>query len=102
MEGERRVRPSPLWQRMEVECLPCAGMGVEFSELRGGEGGCVGRRRRGAAAFLGLWVGIIVCLYLWLWILPLSAALSFALRGQIKIRIPLLPPPPHLAKIGCL
>lgn len=35
------IRPSPLRQRREVECLLCAGMGVEFSEL--------GRRCRGAA-----------------------------------------------------
>lgn len=26
-----------------------------------------------SCAFLGLWVGIIVCLFLWLWILALSA-----------------------------
>lgn len=38
MEGEWSVRPSSLWQRQEVECPPCAGMGVEFSVLGVGRG----------------------------------------------------------------
>lgn len=66
VEGEWPIRPSSLWQRLEVECLLCAGMGVEFSVFFGGG--------RGAVAFLGLWVGIIVS-FLWLWMLELSACL---------------------------
>lgn len=33
----------------------------------------------------------LLSVFLWLWILALSAALSFALRGQTKIRIPPAP-----------
>lgn len=74
MEGERPVRPSPLWHRMEVECLPCAGMGVEFSELRGAGRGC-GEAARRSGRLPGPVGGVIVCLYLWLWTPALSASL---------------------------
>lgn len=71
VEGEWPIRPSPLRRRREVEGLLCAGMGVEFSELGGRGGGAEERLPSGP-------VGGDYCLFLWLWILALSACLYAA------------------------
>lgn len=76
-------RASPRRPRLEVGHL-----GAPAREWNLGRGRC-----RGAAACLGLWVGIIVSLWLWVPVqVAGGSALQLTLRGQIKIRIsPLFP-----------